>query len=103
MGELPEVGTFWRERRKAYCLRVVEVIEHTPRLVFIRTVVNDEGLRVKGLTTKFQRKSWAETFKPEHHPFRCPEHASYAASRCLLSLGHELDHCYGRSAAGGER
>lgn len=93
---LPEIGTFWRERRTAYRLRVVEVVEHTPRLVFIRTVVNDEGERVKGNTTKFQRKNWTATFEPELRPFQCPWKRADTQGRCLLSLNHELHHVYGR-------
>jgi hypothetical protein len=92
---LPEVGSFWRERRTAYSKRIVEVRGFTPkgRYVVIRTVVNEEGQRPSSArrhrTTQVDIYRWYQTFAPETQPVRCGNLHPDSGSRCVLPVAHK--------------
>lgn len=74
---LPALGSFWRERRKAYALRVIEVRGFTnDGRIAIQTVINEDGEAIDGARETLVRALlWHATFEP------APEVSRYQIGR----------------------
>ena len=58
------VGSIWRERRRAYRKRTVEVEQEAHGFVYVRTITCDNGQPPKRVTrTRIRRSLWHGAFE----------------------------------------